>query len=104
MTEKRFTVEKNDKWIAILDKGETIGNTYHVCALLNSLSKENEQLQQIMQEVCELLEKEVDLFSDKATEHDIIAYRELYKLDNKDAYYIATATKKAIKLLKGDVE
>ena len=52
----------------------------------------------------ELLSEEVDLFSDKATEHDINAYVELKELDNKDAYYMAKATKTAIRLLKGDVE
>lgn len=44
MTEKRFTVEKNDKWIAILDNGETIGNAYHICGLLNKLYEENKKL------------------------------------------------------------
>ena len=68
------------------------------------LKKENEQLKQTMQEVAELLSEEVDLFSDKATEHDICAYVELKELDNKDAYYMAISTKKAIKMLKGDVE
>ena len=70
---------------------------------IKELEKENEQLKQIMQEVCELLEEEVDLFSDKAIEHDINAYVELKELDNKDAFYMAKATKTAIKLLKGDV-
>lgn len=65
------------------------------------LEKENEQLRQTMQKVCELLEEEVDLFSDKATEHDVIAYCEMQDFDNKDAYYICTATKKAIQMLKG---
>ena len=64
------------------------------------LEKENEQLKSTMKEVTELLEEEVDLFSDKATEHDIHAYVELKELDNKDAFYMATATKKAIKMLK----
>ena len=65
--------------------------------------RENEQLKQTMKEVSELLSDEVDLFSDKATEHDINAYMELKQLDNKDAYCMAKATKKAIKMLKGDV-
>ena len=65
------------------------------------LSYENEQLKSTIKEVLELLSEEVDLFSDKATEHDINAYVELKELDNKDAYYMATATKKAIKILKG---
>ena len=71
---------------------------YHKDVL--SLEKENEQLKSRIKEVTELLSDEVDLFSDKATEHDINAYVELKELDNKDAYYMATATKKAIKMLK----
>ena len=62
--------------------------------------EENRALKQVIKEVLELLEEEVDLFSDKATEHDINAYIELRELDNKDAYYMAISTKKAIKLLK----
>ena len=65
------------------------------------LEKENKQLKSTMKEVAELLEEEVDLFSDKATEHDINAYVEIKKFDNKDAYYMAISTKKAIKMLKG---
>lgn len=65
------------------------------------LYDENEQLKSRIKEVTELLSEEVDLFSDKATEHDINAYVELKELDNKDAFYMATATKKAIKILKG---
>ena len=64
------------------------------------LVKENEKLKSTVKEVLGLLSDEVDLFSDKATEHDINAYVELNQLDNKDAYYMATATKKAIKMLK----
>lgn len=64
------------------------------------LKEENEQLRQTMQKVCELLEEEVDLFSDEATEHDIIAYSEMQKFDNKDAYYMCVSTKKAIEKLK----
>lgn len=67
---------------------------------INKLADENEQLKSTIKEVTELLSDEVDLFSDKATEHDIIAYMELKELDNKDAYYMATATKKVIKMLK----
>ena len=67
------------------------------------LWEENEQLKSVMMEVIDLL-TEADLFSDKATEHDTIAYRELKGMDNKDAYTIATATKKAIKQLKKEIE
>ena len=72
--------------------------------ICNNLKIENEGLKQTMKEVAELLSNEVDVFSDKAIEHDINAYVELIELDNKDAYYMAKATKIAIKLLKGDVE
>lgn len=68
---------------------------------LNNLHEENKQLKSTIKEVTELLVKEVDLFSEKATEHDINAYLELKELDNKDAFYMATATKEAIKMLKG---
>lgn len=64
------------------------------------LKIENQQLKYTSIEVAELLEEEVDLFSDKAVEHDIVAYRELQDLDNKDACWMATATKKSIKMLK----
>ena len=74
------------------------------CRLYKKLEKENNELKQAIKEVLELLKEEVDLFTDEATEHDIQAYIELRELDNKDAYYMATATKKAIKLLKEMVE
>lgn len=67
---------------------------------INKIVKENEQLKSTIKEVIELLSEEVDLFTDKATEHDINAYIELKELDNKDAFYMAIATKKAIKMLK----
>ena len=68
--------------------------------ILDKKNKEIEQLKSTIKDVVELLSEEVDLFSDKATEHDINAYVELKELDNKDAYYMAIATKKAIKMLK----
>ena len=73
---------------------------YELWEFLNKLNDENEQLKSTIKEVTELLCDEVDLFSDEATEHDINAYIELKELDNKDAFYMATATKKAIKMLK----
>lgn len=75
---------------------ETIG----YLSLKSGVEKENEQLKSTIKEVIELLSEEVDLFTDKATEHDINAYIELKELDNKDAFYMAIATKKAIKMLK----
>ena len=64
------------------------------------LQRENYKLKSTIKEVTELLSDEVDLFSNEATKHDINAYMELRELDNKDAYYMATATKKAIRMLK----
>ena len=111
MTEnKRFTISSDNNQ-NIYDGEEKCYyssiDALKLCDLLNELStenrqlkKENEQLKSVIKEVTELLSEEVDLFSDKATEHDIIAYVELKELDNKDAYYMATTTKKAIRMLK----
>ena len=107
MTKKRFKlfvgknygVQKADGEV-IFDSIVSIGDADVLVDLLNDLTEENEQLKSVIKEVTELLSDEVDLFSDKATEHDIIAYVELKELDNKDAYYMATATKKAIRMLK----
>ena len=109
MTEKRFKHMLNRLGMQFIcyDDVEVLLGTFadkdgvnHIVNKLNELSDENEQLKSTIKEVTELLSDEVDLFSDKATEHDIIAYVELKELDNKDAYYMATATKKAIKILK----
>lgn len=99
MNEKRYFVN-SALYLCDNDLSNTL-NIFECADLLNQLTEENEQLRQTMQKVCELLEEEVDLFSDKATEHDIIAYSEMKEFDNKDAYYICTATKKAIQMLKG---
>jgi len=105
MTEKRFTLTFDDK---IVDNLTGIIHEVHsgydvamdLSGLLNDLNDDNEQLKSIIKEVTELLSDEVDLFSDKATEHDLNAYMELNEFDNKDAFYMATATKKAIRMLK----
>ncbi len=99
MTEKRFTIVNMGLDGRLIKEDGKIIELERVVDLLN----ENEQLKQVIKAVYELLTIEVDVFSDKATEHDINAYRELQQLDNKDAFFMATATKKAIKLLKGDV-
>ena len=95
----------NAKWLDKSLQDKQIRYTNANCKELTKkylqLKEENEKLRQTMQKVCELLEKEVDLFSDEATEHDVIAYCEMQDFDNKDAYYICTATKKAIQMLKG---
>ena len=101
---KRFTFDSEVGFIDNQKCGGDVVSNLEIIDLLNSLSKENEQLKQTMKEVVELLSDEVDLFSDKAIEHDINAYMELKELDNKDAFYMAKATKTAIKMLKGDVE
>ena len=90
MSEKRFIfngidIEDNKKGIeynTFMKEGcEKIANQ------LNELSEENEQLRNSIQSFL----KEADIFSEEATEHDIVAYREMGKFDNKDAYYLACA-------------
>ena len=104
MTEKRFTLAyEKGNWWAVRD-GEITLWKEEVISLLNDFYEENEQLKSVVKEVIGLLSEEVDVFSDKATEHDINAYIELRELDNKDAYYMASVTKKVIKLLKGICE
>ena len=108
MTDKRFTITQDfeEHHRQIRDNGHIIMGCFleaqaePIVKLLNELYEENKQLKTTIKEVTELLEEEVDLFSDKATEHDINAYVELRELDNKDAYYMATSTKKAIRMLK----
>ena len=87
----------NDKVICSfeLDVG-----TEKMVDLLNEQDKEISELKQTIRGVYEILSIDVDVFSDKATEHDINAYVELRELDNKDAYYMAKGTKKAMELLK----
>ena len=102
MTAKRFEFQNQDYHLNMVydnEKGGVIFNE-DIVDCLNALHEENQSLKQGINEVKELLLEEVDVFSDKATEHDINAYIELKELDNKDAYYIATATKKSIKILK----
>lgn len=78
---------------------------YEVVDLLNRLTKENEQLKQTIKSVYELLNGDVDVFSDDATEDDDnIIYNELLMLDNEDAYCIVLARKKAITLLKKELK
>ena len=119
MTKKRFTVAVYDEnainGFTVLDlekpnssKRLKYENVYIgskvgceiVCNFGNSLAEENEQLKSTIKEVIELLSEEVDLFIDKATEYDINGYIKLKELDDKDAFYMAIATKKAIKMLK----
>ena len=109
--EKRFEIIKSkiiDGARVIKDNENkyTFATTFETATLinyrkaLNELNDENEELKSTIKEVIELLSDEIDLFSDEATEHDINAYMELKELDNKDAFYMAIATKKAIKMLK----
>ena len=96
-------------WNKLVDKNiqseEDLDYYKAKCASLETgifnLERENEQLKSTIKKVTELLSDEVDLFSEKAIECDINAYMELKELDNKDAFYMATATKEAIKILKG---
>lgn len=88
---------KYGQYFRIIDKKDMV-------CLLNEQEETIQRLKRTMKGVAELLSTEADLFSDKATEHDINAYIELKEFDNKDAYYMAVSIKKAIKMLKGDVE
>lgn len=69
----------------------------------DSLQDENEELEQIIKEAYNILQ-EANLFSNKATNLDIYAYSEMLKMDNKDAYAIATGIKEALKILKEMIE
>ena len=110
MTEKRFVYYEHKGADYILENPNTdldfiemLGDCLEaeeIVNRLNGLYEENEKLISTIKEVIELLSEEVDLFTDKATEHDINVYIELKELDNKDAFYMAIATKKAIKMLK----
>ena len=106
ITELQDKCDKKQEHIVILEnKIRRMRGAIHKLEWLathrnGELIRENEQLKSVVKEVIELLSEEVDVFSDKATEHDINAYIELKELDNKDAYYMATATKKAIQKLK----
>lgn len=104
----KCSVKQRGKFFIVVDpfqhESYTLNNRLGAESLvvtLNKLYEENKGFKQVINEVLKLLEEEVDLFSDKATEHDIQAYIELNELDNKDAYYMAISTKKAIKILRG---
>lgn len=108
MTEqKRFTITQDfeEHHRQIRDNGYIIMGCFVepqaevIVDLLNQLNDENEQLKQVIQEAYTIL-KEADLFSDKATTHDTIAYKEMFKFDNKDSYSIAKGIKEAMKILK----
>ena len=103
MTEKRYKrlVSSIDYYYCIDTTNDDKGLTEEdMLNRLNEQDKEISELKQTIRDVYEILCVDVDVFSDKATEHDINAYIELRELDNKDAYYIAKGTKKAIELLK----
>lgn len=109
MSKKRYYIGNGEN-CTICDSNQGGSDFYNMLTQFEAVDRLNEQeetiqrLKRTMKGVAELLSEEVDLFSDKATEHDINAYIELKELDNKDAYYMAVSTKKAIKMLKGDVE
>lgn len=89
---------------SFMDIDETVEDMNRLYCKYSELKKENEELKKTIREVCKLLIKEVDIFSDEATENDLKAYGEMLQFDNKDAYYIAVATKKAIELLKKELK
>ena len=107
--ERASAMKQHEKWENEIQKeNEQLKSDYDLLKIQDDarkqhqkeLMKENEQLKSTIKEVTELLVEEVDVFSEKATEHDINAYLELKELDNKDAFYMAIATKEAIKMLK----
>ena len=110
MTEKRFTyIEQFNGFCDVYDNGKVLScmRLEYVQNTVNLLNEQEETIQRLkmtMEGVAELLSIDADLFSDKAIEHDMNAYTELKKFDNKDVYFMAVSIKKAIKMLKGDVE
>ena len=114
MTEKRFVYYEHKGADYILEDPNTdldfiemLGDCLEaeeIVNRLNGLYEENEKLISTIKEVIELLSEEVDLFTNKATEYDINGYIKLKELDDKDAFYMAIATKKAIKMLKEHLE
>lgn len=101
-----FDTENDNKSLSRVD----------VVELLNNLTEENKQLKRIERDSFDLFKenmllfrkilkvkeivREADCFSDEATKHDIIAYREMHSFDNKDAYDIACAFKKIMEILE----
>ena len=101
MTECNAIIEANNEIDELKRKNKKLNESCVRYGFeVGRLEEENEQLKSTIKEVIELLSEEVDLFTDKATEHDINAYIELKEFDNKDAFYVAITTKKAIKMLK----
>lgn len=116
MNEKRFILCKKENVEYIEDNSciQLCGFDV-ICEMLNSLNDENELLRKErnnLAEECSALFKqnsglkkgneqlrdaiqsfleEADIFSAEATKHDLNAYRELNRFDNKDAYYLACA-------------
>lgn len=57
------------------------------------LEKENDELKDKLDNIRREVIN-IDMFSDEALKHDIIAYREMHEFDNKDCYDIAWAIEK----------
>lgn len=87
MSEKRFSFFNERGSETIFTDNSRMMSNREIVDLLNQLSEENEQLRNSIKAFLE----EADMFSENATDHDIVAYRELNKFDNKDAYYLACA-------------
>ena len=58
-----------------------------------NLKKENDKLKDKLDSIRREVIN-IDMFSDEALNHDIIAYREMHEFDNKDCYDIAWAIEK----------
>ena len=60
MTKKRFEVFKTDIVIGINDNGESIGNVYAVCDLLNELYEKKKKLTKVIEEDEKLIQSTYD--------------------------------------------
>lgn len=116
-TNGRYTLMFDEHTFFVWDnEDEKEMTALQVTKKLNELAEENEQLRRIEVDFYGLLKgynlltkkirkikeivKETDYFSDEATKHDTIAYREMHSFDNKDAHAIACAFKKIMEILE----
>ena len=99
MTEERYVWEEeyiNNTLIGYFCDTKT-KQTLEIDDIEKLLNEQENKLNQVLN----MLE-EADIFTDDAIKHDTIAYKEMLKFDNKDAYDIACGIKEAIKVIKDD--
>lgn len=89
--EREYAVEE------IIDLFNNLNNkNERLSTKCRQLESENEQLRNSIRDFLE----EADLFSENAIDHDIVAFREMMKFDNKDAFAIAYAISELKKVVK----